>query len=299
MDFDQGMILDATRGSIARFVNHSCSPNCRMIKWTVQGKPRMALFAGDNGIMTAEELTYDYNFNPYSMKNVQECRCGAENCRGVLGPKPKEIKDALNPIANGGKRKIQQVVEDAVEGVKQAAKKRKLNVPVPSAVRNLVSKATEKVQGGKKEKSSSNKKKALPLGWVYIEDMEEAPPPLIRNVFGTDPEALMRSAKRKIKAEDDESKPNQRPKQTPKSQGTARRGSSGDTLTAKGSRDGSKNKISRETEQRKRPGSVNGRRSLNSKTNSVRKNVVRTIKGRNGTQSGTPGKKSIRFIDGH
>ena len=33
-----------------------------MIKWTVAGKPRMALFAGDNVIMTGEELTYDYNF---------------------------------------------------------------------------------------------------------------------------------------------------------------------------------------------------------------------------------------------
>lgn len=126
MDFDQSMILDATRGSIARFVNHSCAPNCRMIKWTVAGKPRMALFAGDNGIMTGEELTYDYNFNPYSVKNVQECRCGAEGCRGVLGPKPKEIREALKPITTGGKRKIQQVVEDAVETV---TKRRKIAVP--------------------------------------------------------------------------------------------------------------------------------------------------------------------------
>jgi SET domain-containing protein len=56
------MIIDATRGSMARFVNHSCEPNCRMIKWTVGDKPRMALFAGDRGIMTGDELTYDYNF---------------------------------------------------------------------------------------------------------------------------------------------------------------------------------------------------------------------------------------------
>ena len=62
MYFDQNMIIDATRGSIARFVNHSCEPNCRMEKWTVAGKPRMALFAGDRGIMTGDELTYDYNF---------------------------------------------------------------------------------------------------------------------------------------------------------------------------------------------------------------------------------------------
>ena len=139
MDFDQSMILDATRGSIARFVNHSCAPNCRMIKWTVAGKPRMALFAGDNGIMTGEELTYDYNFNPYSVKNVQECRCGAEGCRGVLGPKPKEIREALRPITIGAKRKIQQVVEEAVKTV---TKKRK--IAVPSTVRSASATAKAK-----------------------------------------------------------------------------------------------------------------------------------------------------------
>lgn len=143
MDFDQSMILDATRGSIARFVNHSCAPNCRMIKWTVAGKPRMALFAGDNGIMTGEELTYDYNFNPYSVKNVQECRCGAEGCRGVLGPKPKEIREALKPITTGEKRKMQQVVEDAVETV---TKRRK--IAVPSSVKSAF--ATAKVQTSRK-----------------------------------------------------------------------------------------------------------------------------------------------------
>ncbi|EEP75641.1 predicted protein [Uncinocarpus reesii 1704] len=90
MYFDQNMVIDATRGSIARFINHSCEPNCRMEKWTVAGKPRMALFAGEDGIMTGEELTYDYNFDPYSQKNVQECRCGAPTCRGVLGPRQKE-----------------------------------------------------------------------------------------------------------------------------------------------------------------------------------------------------------------
>lgn len=92
MSFDQNMIIDATTGSIARFVNHSCKPNCRMIKWIVSGQPRMALFAGDNPIMTGDELTYDYNFDPFSAKNVQKCLCGEDNCRGVLGPRPKDQK---------------------------------------------------------------------------------------------------------------------------------------------------------------------------------------------------------------
>lgn len=70
MQFHDGFILDATKGSMARFVNHSCAPNCEIRKMLVPtgtGKkvsvePRMALFAGANGIQFNEELTYDYNF---------------------------------------------------------------------------------------------------------------------------------------------------------------------------------------------------------------------------------------------
>ncbi|MCJ1474585.1 hypothetical protein MMC13_003244 [Lambiella insularis] len=143
MVFDQNMIIDATRGSIARFVNHSCEPNCRMIKWTVAGKPRMALFAGERGIMTGEELTYDYNFDPFSSKSIQECRCGASACRGVLGPKPKDqgsgkpkdIKEALKPLLSTGmKRKFQQLVEESLELV--MSKKRR--IIRPSSMRSRI-----------------------------------------------------------------------------------------------------------------------------------------------------------------
>jgi histone-lysine N-methyltransferase ASH1L len=62
MTFHHGLIIDATKGSMCRFVNHSCSPNCRVEKWIVDGEPRMALFAGEAGVHTGDELTYDYNF---------------------------------------------------------------------------------------------------------------------------------------------------------------------------------------------------------------------------------------------
>lgn len=75
MYFDQNMIIDATRGSIARFVNHACEPNCRMEKWTVAGKPRMALFAGDRGVSTGEELSYDYNFEWATYAPKSNCAC--------------------------------------------------------------------------------------------------------------------------------------------------------------------------------------------------------------------------------
>ncbi|KAF2000770.1 SET domain-containing protein [Amniculicola lignicola CBS 123094] len=114
MSFDNKMIIDATRGTIARFVNHSCEPNCEMIKWTVGSEPRMALFAGSRGITTGEELTYDYNFDPFSSKNIQACRCGTESCRGVLGPRPKhkqpEEKGLASALISGAKRTYQQLL---------------------------------------------------------------------------------------------------------------------------------------------------------------------------------------------
>ena len=188
MDFDQSMILDATRGSIARFVNHSCAPNCRMIKWTVQAQPRMALFAGDNGIMTGEELTYDYNFNPYSVKNVQECRCGAEGCRGVLGPKPKEIREALKPIVGMGKRKFQAMVEDAVEEVMDAVGVKRRRINMPDSVKDALTRSQPE-----KEKPKP-KEKPLPKGWVYPEEAPE-----FKRVNDVDPEAILRVKKRKTK----------------------------------------------------------------------------------------------------
>ena len=88
----------------------------------------MALFAGDKGIMTGAELTYDYNFDPYSQKNVQECRCGAKNCRGVLGPKTKEEKKpkttndrAARPESRlaGAKRKIAEAIDERLHKKKK------------------------------------------------------------------------------------------------------------------------------------------------------------------------------------
>ncbi|PWW79917.1 hypothetical protein C7212DRAFT_163681 [Tuber magnatum] len=105
MLFHQNMILDATRGSVARFVNHSCDPNCRMEKWLVEGRPRMALFAGDDGVEAGEELTYDYNFNWFTGVSQQTCHCGADNCRGALGKKADGFQRASPPAKGKDKAK--------------------------------------------------------------------------------------------------------------------------------------------------------------------------------------------------
>ena len=60
MSLDGGEFIDATlRGSVARFINHSCSPNCRAEKWDVGGETLVGLYA-NRDIKADEEITYDY-----------------------------------------------------------------------------------------------------------------------------------------------------------------------------------------------------------------------------------------------
>ena len=41
------LILDAERmGSVARFANHSCEPNCLLETWSVLGEPRIVIALG-------------------------------------------------------------------------------------------------------------------------------------------------------------------------------------------------------------------------------------------------------------
>uniref|UniRef100_M4B8Z9 SET domain-containing protein n=1 Tax=Hyaloperonospora arabidopsidis (strain Emoy2) TaxID=559515 RepID=M4B8Z9_HYAAE len=61
-----GEVIDATRmGGWARFINHSCDPNCGVEKWDVNGEERCAIFALRD-IVAGEELTFDYKFESFS-----------------------------------------------------------------------------------------------------------------------------------------------------------------------------------------------------------------------------------------
>ncbi|CAH9107034.1 unnamed protein product [Cuscuta europaea] len=78
--------IDATRkGSLARFINHSCLPNCETRKWTVLGETRVGIFAKQD-ISHGVELTYNYNFEWYGGATVR-CLCGAPKCSIFLGGK--------------------------------------------------------------------------------------------------------------------------------------------------------------------------------------------------------------------
>lgn len=80
LKIDKTFVIDAARkGSIARFVNHSCEPNCYIEKLYVNGLPRMVLFASFP-IAVDEEITFDYRFDSFEV-TAQHCYCGSANCR--------------------------------------------------------------------------------------------------------------------------------------------------------------------------------------------------------------------------
>lgn len=82
---DERTVIDAAvGGNDARFINHSCDPNCEA--WVHEG--RIFIVAKRN-IATGEELTYDYALAWDDEDEAEAfgwyaCRCGASNCRGTM-----------------------------------------------------------------------------------------------------------------------------------------------------------------------------------------------------------------------
>lgn len=78
-------VIDAgVNGNDARFINHSCNPNCE----TVIENSRVFIDAIRN-IKPGEELGYDYQLTWESTDDPAElalyaCRCGAKKCRGTM-----------------------------------------------------------------------------------------------------------------------------------------------------------------------------------------------------------------------
>lgn len=82
-------VIDATlRGGYARYINHSCSPNC--VAKIVDGKSpnehlKRVLIVAQQYIQPSDELSYDYQF-PLEM-NLDlriPCNCGSRHCRGFM-----------------------------------------------------------------------------------------------------------------------------------------------------------------------------------------------------------------------
>jgi uncharacterized protein len=71
-------------GGVARYVNHSCDPNCE----TDEIAGRIFIISARD-IPAGAELTYDYNMEgpsplPRDWRRRYACRCGTARCRGTI-----------------------------------------------------------------------------------------------------------------------------------------------------------------------------------------------------------------------
>ncbi|KAI6225126.1 hypothetical protein M3Y99_01374800 [Aphelenchoides fujianensis] len=78
---DEDFVLDASRrGNAARFIRHSCQPNCEAIGMVVNGA-RKVLLRSIVPVERGDELTYDFKLTP---GRFARCRCGHAKCRRFL-----------------------------------------------------------------------------------------------------------------------------------------------------------------------------------------------------------------------
>ena len=98
-ELNDGRVIDAgVRGNAARWINHSCQPNCV----PYEDDDGRVFIEARRTIRAGEELSYDYRLNVPGRRTARmladyACRCGAPRCRGTMldpGKKAKARKRA-------------------------------------------------------------------------------------------------------------------------------------------------------------------------------------------------------------
>jgi uncharacterized protein len=90
-EIEDGRVIDArVRGNAARWINHSCDPNCE----TREDEDGHVFIEARRKIRPGAELTYDYRLTIDGKLSKKEkaqyaCRCGTGKCRGSLLRKRK------------------------------------------------------------------------------------------------------------------------------------------------------------------------------------------------------------------
>ena len=89
---DEYVIDGARNGNSARWINHSCDPNCEALIEEHDGSDRRkdkVVIEAIRDIKAGEELTYNYGItlaerHTARLKKVWACRCGSRKCTGTM-----------------------------------------------------------------------------------------------------------------------------------------------------------------------------------------------------------------------
>ena len=82
---EDGRVIDAAHGgNKARWINHSCQPNCEAFE-----QDGRVYIRSLRAIRTGQELNYDYELDvdgrqTAKLKREYACHCGAKRCRGTM-----------------------------------------------------------------------------------------------------------------------------------------------------------------------------------------------------------------------
>jgi uncharacterized protein len=144
---DDGRVIDGNvKGNDARWINHSCEPNCEADE--VDGRVYIKAL---RNIAAGEELNYDYGLiidEPYTPKLLSEfpCWCGSEQCRGtLLTPKDEDEEKKKKKKAEKKAEKKEAEKKEAKKAEKKAGKK---------------AEKKSEAKSGKAEKKSARKDKS-------------------------------------------------------------------------------------------------------------------------------------------
>ncbi|TMW56567.1 hypothetical protein Poli38472_006577 [Pythium oligandrum] len=106
LEIEKDIVIDARyRSNEARFINHSCDPNCVTQKWNVDGLQRIGIFARRR-VLPGEEITIDYNFSHFG--DPIDCKCGSAACTGKIGLKRSHMQLQASLAKLSSSRKTQE-----------------------------------------------------------------------------------------------------------------------------------------------------------------------------------------------
>ena len=89
---NEDWVIDANfEGNDARWINHSCTPNCEAVldEDEDDGSKSRVFIEAIRAIKPGQELTYDYGItlaerHTPRLKKIWACRCGSKKCTGTM-----------------------------------------------------------------------------------------------------------------------------------------------------------------------------------------------------------------------
>ena len=124
-------VIDANyEGGVARWINHSCSPNCEAVLEEADGDDRTkdrVFIEAIRDIKPGQELSYNYGItleekHTPELKKIWECRCGSRNCTGTL-LQPKTPKKKASKAKKASSKKASSKKAAGKKATKTGAKK--------------------------------------------------------------------------------------------------------------------------------------------------------------------------------